>query len=80
MCASCLCAVAQLMDVVVFPSGKLSLVLECCATDLNRLLTHGMPLDTARALEPAVVKYIMRQLCAGLAHCHEAGVIHLVRA
>jgi serine/threonine protein kinase len=66
------------MDVVPLPNGKLLLVLEYCVTDLNRVLTHGLPEGESRRLAPKVVKRVMSSLLRALEHCHSNGIIHLV--
>jgi serine/threonine protein kinase len=68
----------QLLDVVPLPNGKVMLVLEYCVTDLNRMLTHGLPEGECRKLPPTVVKSVLSSLLRALEHCHSNGIIHLV--
>jgi eukaryotic-like serine/threonine-protein kinase len=63
--------IPRVYDVDVLSDGRVYVVLE---------LVQGRPLDAwlreGRALPPALAVHVARELCASLAHLHDAGILH----
>jgi eukaryotic-like serine/threonine-protein kinase len=63
--------IPRVYDVDVLSDGRVYVVLE---------LVQGQPLDAwlrdGRALPPALAVHVARELCASLAHLHDAGILH----